>query len=452
MLQKPMISVRSTVERSLISMPISETDITHEPMETEFLRPGVFVAELDRPWLETPFALQGFLIEQPEQVTTLQALCRTVYIDRRRSVGEHYAAMIRDRDLSHRYPTDSTGLAFDEVVRLVRKPQLIEAGPRSYPDGETSLQSEMFHTAPVVQDVQQSFASLVDAVEAGAAFDFRHIGALVDEMAASLGRNPDALLWLTRLKSTDRYSYDHALDVSVMSMAFGRFLGLDQRMIGELGRAGLLQDIGKVRIPSDILAKTGPLTAAEWAVVREHVVDSLELLGGLQAVSKLILRTIIEHHERFDGSGYPRGLGGVRISLLSEITGLTDTYCAMTRHRVYAPARSSQNALETLSQQRGRAFREVIVDQFVQCVGLYPVGTLVELNSGEVAIVIQQNRVQREKPRLMILMTANKALIRRPAYVDLMDSPRSAEGGILRITHALPPNAYGIDPAELFLS
>ena len=432
-------------------MPHRKADITHEPVETEFLKLGIFVTELDRPWLETPFVLQGFLIDDAAQIIELQKLCRIVYVDRRRSVGDQFAAMIREREIVRAYPHCPADVAFHEVVRLLRHTHGLTVSDQR-PQADANLQAEMLYSAPIVEDVQQSLTALIATVDSGAVPDFAHIGLLVDDMAASVGRNPDALLWLTRLKSTDRYSYDHALDVSVMSMVFGRFLGLDQRMIGELGRAGLLQDIGKVRVPSAILSKAGTLSEAEWEIMRTHVVDSLELLAGQESVSKSVLRTIIEHHERFDGSGYPRGLGGVQISLLAEIAGLTDAYCAMTRHRAYHPARSSQSALETLCRLRGRAFREVIVDQFVQCVGLYPIGTLVELNTGEVAIVIQQNRVLREKPRLMILMSREKTLTRRPAYIDLIDPPKSPLSPPLRIVKALPPNAYGIDPAEFFLS
>jgi HD-GYP domain-containing protein (c-di-GMP phosphodiesterase class II) len=235
-------------------------------------------------------------------------------------------------------------------------------------------------------------------------------------------------------------------------MVFGRFLGLSRAEVKELGSAGLMQDIGKVHVPSEILSKTCALTPDELHVVQSHVTRSLELLIGQPGFSQSVLSIIAEHHERYDGTGYPQSLAGYRINLRSEMAGMVDTYCAMIRRRSYIDAVSSQKALEMLSRMRGTKFREVTVDQYVQCIGLYPVGTLVELASGEVGVVIQQNRVMREKPRLMVLMSADKTLKRRPTYIDLMLSPKADDGTPHRIVHALPSNAYGIDPAEFFLS
>ena len=427
-------------------------NLSHQPVEVEFLRLGVFVAELDRPWLGTPFLLQGFLIDDEAQIRQLQALCRLVYVDRRRSIGDQYVAMIRERD---RRRLALGALDDDEFLAVARRLRAgmadDEARRKARPLGETGLEEELLYSAPVIEDVQRTLATIRETISSGATVDLARVCDLVDELAAGVERNPDAMLWLTRLKATDQYSYDHAIDVSVLLMVFGRFLGLGRDAVGELGRAGLMQDIGKIHVSSDILAKEEPLSDVEFREIQSHVASSLELLVGQSGFSRTVLSIVAEHHERYDGSGYPRSIGLERISLAAEMSGLVDTYCAMTRDRVFSPAISSQGALEAICRLRDVKFRDAIVDQFVQCVGLYPIGTLVELNSAEVAIVIEQNRVLRERPRLMVLLSADKSLMSRPKYLNLMQSPVAPGGDPYRVVKALPPNAHGIDPAEFFL-
>jgi HD-GYP domain-containing protein (c-di-GMP phosphodiesterase class II) len=309
----------------------------------------------------------------------------------------------------------------------------------------------LLNSAPVIDDVHRTLEAIKSCLDSNGTLDLSRVRGLVEEMAAGVGRNPDAMIWLTRLKKTDQYSYDHAVDVSVHLMVFGRFLGLGNMSIEELGQAGLMQDIGKTQLDPEILAKPSALTDEEYLAVQSHVTSSLELLAGQTDFSPDVLGIVAAHHERHDGSGYPRRLDGDSIDLHSELAGLVDTYCAMTRHRVFSAAVSSQKALEMLSRMRGEKFREALVDQFVQCVGLYPIGTLVELNTGEVAVVIQQNQVRRLKPRLLVLLAQDKTLERRPRTLDLILDPTTPTGGEYRIKQALPSNAYGIDPTEFFL-
>jgi len=270
-------------------------------------------------------------------------------------------------------------------------------------------------------------------------------------MARSVERNPEAMIWLARLRSSDQYSYDHALDVSVHLMVFARFLGLSSKIIEQVGIAGLMQDIGKIDIPAEILNKPGNLTDEEYTLIQSHVASSLEMLLGQATFPNHVLEIVASHHERADGSGYPRRLKGERISFHGELAGLVDTYCAMTRDRAYGTAISSQKALEALIRTRGSKFRDPIVDQFIQCIGLYPIGSLVELNTGEVGVIIQQNQVRRLKPRLMILLGPDKSVERNPITLDLMMDPATPTGQPYRILHALPANAYGIDPGEFYL-
>lgn len=431
-----------------------ENNPSFEMIEVGELAVGMYVSELDRPWLGTPFLLQGFLIESAEEVSQLRHCCKTVLIDRRRCVGEHHADRRRENPPPRgggATPAKDDFLAVARYIHGHKGP--LKRSARTIPHGgQASLEEELLVSAPVIDDVHRTLQSLDEARKVLDSSNFDRIGDLVAEMASGVERNPDAMLWLTRLRVTDQYSYDHAVDVSVHSMIFGRYLGLGRMAIEFIGQAGLMQDIGKIRIDPEILGKPSALTDEEFRHVQAHVASSLELLEGQPQFSPETLKIVAEHHERYDGSGYPRQISGDAIHLHCELSGMVDTYCAMTRERAYSRALSSQNALERLFKMRGLKFRATLIDQFIQCLGLYPIGTLVELNSGEVGIVIQQNPVRRLRPRVLVLLAPDKTFERRPRSLDLMLDPPSPTGEPYRISTALPSDAYGIDPAEFFLN
>ena len=428
------------------------------------LQIGMFVSDLDRPWIETPFLMQGLLIESEAQLATLQQYCQQVTVDRSRSLGDAYAQRDHGQD-APRQPgclpvfqqvNDARPNDFAAICRHLRTEPVLRRyrySPDLNPaDQQSRLEAELLYSAPIIDDVKRTLKSIRDAIISTEAVSLNEISQQVTEMARSVERNPEAMIWLARLRSSDQYSYDHALDVSVHLMVFARFLGLTVKVIEEVGLAGLMQDIGKIDIPTEILNKPDNLTDDEYLQVQSHVASSLEMLLGHAVFPTHLLEVVASHHERADGSGYPRRLKGERIAFHGELAGVVDTYCAMTRDRAYGTAISSQRALEALIQLRGTKFREPVVDQFIQCIGLYPIGSLVELNTGEVGVVIQQNQVRRLKPRLIIVLGPDKSIERHPITLDLMMDPPTPTGETYRIMHALPANAYGIDPGEFYLA
>lgn len=435
-----------------------------EVIPTQQVEKGMFVLELDRPWLETSFLLQGFLVEDDEQIAELKKCCATVTIDRSRSVGLHYVGEKHEKIQSRRMTSDSSPQVvihegredFHFVLRKLRDEPPKRRPDRKPPaiygiDQQSRLEEELLYSAPIVDDVKQKLQSIRESLDSNISGDIREVVGLVAEMAEAVERNPDAMIWLARLRSTDEYSYDHAVDVSVHIMVLARFLGLPAKTVEMLGKVGLMQDIGKINLPDTLLGKAEVLTTEELALVQSHVASSIEILAKQQDFSFEVLAIVGSHHERFDGSGYPRRIEGEKISLHAELAGLTDTYCAMTRKRSYRAAVSNQQAMESLIGMRGTKFRAPIVDQLIQCLGLYPIGSLVELNSGEVGVVIQQNAVRRLKPRVMVLLNADKSVERRPRTLDLIMEPAAANGEIYHIVRSLPMNAYGINPADFYL-
>lgn len=435
-------------------------------------RIGMFVVELDRPWIGTPFLLQGFLIDDDRTLEQLRECCRFIFIDRSRSVGEHYAAAQDDAGTPHpgraarRQAVTAAGpgaggnpLSFLEALALVRKGGLDAAAARRLA-GEAvanrpethSVERELVRASPLIAQTEAVFEQVIADVRENRKPDIIQVTECVDDMLQSVKRNPDALLWLIRLKKYDRYSYHHALDVTVHLMVFAHSMGFSEDGATVLGVAGMMQDVGKIRLPERVLQKAGRLSRIEMEIAKSHVEYSTQIILQDPHPMPGLVDIVSRHHERIDGSGYPAGLRDGAIGLRAEMAGLVDTFCAMTSKRAYDEPLSTQRALEALIRQRDIKFSANVVDGFIQCIGLYPAGTLVELNSGEIAVVIAQNRVRRMQPRVLVLLCADKTPNHHPPTLDLLYSPLTPAGEPYRILRALPTGAHGIDPSEFYLS
>jgi len=428
------------------------------------LKIGMFVAEPDCAWTELPFALQGFVISSPKQVDVFRSKCRFVYIDRTRSLNDQYHEAKREFD------RPLLGAAFShqskpEPVARVKRPPLFAVSQASeqlqfrrqrflgflrQQDGSEyarELAGELDYIEPRFDDFQNALQNTFQHVVAEQQFDLRSVREGLHDISGSLKRNPDALMWLLRLRRIDQYSFDHAVDVGVYLLLLGNHVGWRGQKLIELGMAGLLQDVGKSQLPPELLVKTDALGSEEQALIRSHVASSLEILYAHAHLPSEVLVTVSRHHERWDGSGYPRGLKFEQIGLAAEMAGLVDSFCAMLKNKPYRGALGHQGALEEIYEQRNRLFNPALMEQFVQCVGLYPIGTLLELESGEVGVVIQQNRVQRSRPRILLLLEKDKSPVPGYKVVDL----RAAASQKLRVAKTLPPDAYGLSADDYYL-
>ena len=428
------------------------------------LKIGMFVAEPDCAWTELPFALQGFVISRPEQVDVFQKKCRFVYIDRSRSLNEHFQALNHGKSA----PLKSlpfggqaadfepgprhTGGVFDmqdaATKRKVRRRRFLDfLHKQDDTEHARALAHELIYIEPRFDDLQGALQRTFQAISAEKQIDMNSVREGVRDMSGSLRRNPDALLWLLRLRRQDQYSFDHAMDVSVNLLMLGTHIGWRGMRLLELGMAGMLQDVGKVQLPAEVLAKTEPLNADERELIKSHVASSLEILIGQANLPPEVLLIVSRHHERWDGSGYPQGLKLKGLGLAAEMAGLVDSFCAMLKNKPYRPALGHQEALEELYKLRDQKFSPALMEQFVQCVGLYPIGTLVELSSGEVGVVILQNRVQRSRPRILVMLDANKQEVRGYHVIDLHEEAHRN----CRVTRALPHDAYGLASHDYYL-
>ena len=418
------------------------------PLTSARLRTGLYVSRLDRPWTDTPFLFQGFVIENDEQLETLRRLCKVVYVEVSRTEAEELTrAPVEVRPEPEPKPVQTPDL----LIELTRDPAAYAA--RTPVRDPTPLKTELSLAETTSGEAKRVVGSVFENLKRGGVLDVPQLQTVVGSMVDSVFRNRDAMGWLARMKNTDDYLYNHSLATSVWALAFGRHLGLDRDMLKAIGTGAMLLDVGKTRLAAELLRKPDKPSPAEWQLIRQHVEQGLELLRATPGLDPRILTMVATHHERLDGSGYPHGLKGDDIPLLGRIAAIVDSYDAMVTERCYAPARSAYDAVRELKQLGGSAFPAQLVELFIQAVGVFPTGTLVELNTGEVGVVIGQNRFRRLRPEVMLILDAQKNVRTEFTTVDLLTCEENSgnQEPALWIRRGLERGAFGIDPAEYFL-
>ena len=395
------------------------------------LKPGMYVAELDRPWTETPFKFQGFVLERAEQIEVLQKYCKKVFVDPDRS--EQMAGL-----------PEQTLAPMRSAVDLSRTKVAKHAE-------QTAVQDEF---AVAIRKHAATAAALMEAVltplKAGGTLDAGRISEAVHGVTESVLRNPDAMLLFTQLREKSGYAHSHALDSSVYMIVFGRFLEMSRDDIGLLSHLGLLQDIGKVRLPNALIEKRDRLSVEEFELAKKHVEYSAAILRETPGLPAQLADLALLHHERHDGSGYPGKLRGKEIGLIGSIGAIVDTFDALTARRPYAEPVAPSTALSMLYKWRGTFFDPFLVEQFIRCIGIFPIGSTVELNSGETGIVIAQNLEKRLQPRVMVIRDAAGNPLRPQKLIDLSRGPKVASGEPYRIKRTLEYGRIPVTAENLF--
>lgn len=425
-------------------------------LATEKLTEGMYVAELDRPWTETPFLFQGFIIKSSEEVSKLQEYCEHVFIDVERGsapsdqdMGMYIPSGARAVPDAKRAPANAKDKRSPGSVKEI--PPAPIPPPKVHYQVQVDVEEELEAAKEAHKVVTDQVSSVLDDVRVGNKAQISELKRAVVQMEESILRNPDAFMWLRRLKSKDSYTYAHCIDASVLAIAFGRQLGMPRGQIQTLALGALMFDMGKMKLPEELLSKPEALTDDEFTLMKKHVGFSVEIMRETKGVSEYSIEMAATHHERFDGSGYPNGTSGGDIPLLGRVAGIVDFFDAVTSERPYAQARSPHEAIRDLYALRNTAFQDELIEQFIQTLGAYPVGTLVELSNGEAGIVIGQNRVRRLRPKVMVVLNSNKKPLQIAPTRDLMVETTADDGSALDIVKALEPGAYGIDPDEFYL-
>lgn len=386
---------------------------------------GMFVGQLDRPWIGTPFLYQGFVVRTTQELEDLRQYCREVYIDTEKA------------DVSVARPAGGAPI-----------PGLPGTGRAQHRES-VAVEAEWPKAREALEGAHAVLGDVFESVRVRKLLDAGQARSAVGNMTQSMLRNPDALMLFAAMRKRGGYQLERAMDVSVYMIAFARFLGMDEADIERAGHVGLLQDIGMLDVPQAMLLKVTRLEPAEYKIIRGHVARGREILSGASGLPAEVAQIAALHHERYDGSGYPGGLKGDALGVIGAMAGVVDTFDALTVKRPYAEAMSPSNALNLLFRMRGRSFQPQLVEQFIRCIGYFPVGSVVELNSGEIAVVVAQNVEQRLQPKVMVVRDARGQPLRPQKFLNLAKLPKATEDEPYRIRRTLEFGRAGVSVAEV---
>jgi len=379
------------------------------------LRVGMWVNKLDRDWLDTPFLMQGFQIESMADIETVARFSQHVWVDTQEDQWVDYNGK--------------------EAVKAQRNAKVYI--------NSVSTQAENKKILGVYREARRITKSLLDEARLTSVINTQQAKETVNECVHSVLRNSDALMWLSKIRQQDEYTSEHCLNVCILAIAFGRQLGYPEETLADLGICGLLHDVGKMKVPLEILNKPGPLTAEEKKIMDRHTIYGRNMLMSAGSGAAQAVDVAWTHHEKLNGEGYPRRLNAVSISRFTRIISIVDAFDAMSADRCYKPAMSSTQALKIIYDNRGSHFDEELAEQFLKTVGLYPPGSLVELVNGQAGLVIETNQQYRQLPKIILLRDQFKEPIKEK-IVDLAQIEKGKLGRDYLIKEVHIDGTFGI--------
>lgn len=309
------------------------------------------------------------------------------------------------------------------------------------PQTAVSFDAELAVASKIHAQGKEIQQQLLDSVVTGLPMDISIPEEFSREIVDSIDRNPDALLCLTKIREKDDYLLEHSLNVAILLANFGQYIGLSEKETHELSLSGFLHDIGKIKIPDEILHKPGRLTDEEMDVMRDHVVLGIEAIEKMRIPAHMV-RTVGEHHERLDGKGYPFAKSAGDISLQGRMIAIVDVYDALTADRVYKPGMPSQKALKILLQDTPHKYDKELVQRFIKCIGIYPVGSLVKLDNDTIAMVVKHNERDPLKPVVKVFYSLSGNHYLAPKDVNLIKSNVSVVSAALASEYKIDFNAF----------
>jgi putative nucleotidyltransferase with HDIG domain len=378
---------------------------------------GMYIHALCGNWIDHPFWKERFLLSDPQDILRIQ----------RSAIDAVMIDTDKGRDVVVEPPVEPTAPVQDCASVGVKR---------------VAMDVEMSKAFIICTRAKAAVTSMFNDARMGLAINTQESEALVDEIAESVIRNPYALISLSRLKSSDEYTYMHSVAVCALMMALARQMDLPGSWVREAGIAGLMHDIGKMSIGSDILNKPGRLTDPEYAAMRLHPEGGVKILQQSGVLHAGAYDVCLHHHEKFDGSGYPFGLQGEQISILSRMAAICDVYDAITSERPYKKAWGPAHSIREMASWTGH-FDEQVFQAFVRTVGIYPIGALVRLQSQRIGVVVDQDEKSLLKPKVMMILSARTKMQLERKVIDL--SRFGEEDKIIRIESAKEWNLGDID-------
>ena len=405
----------------------------------------MYISELDRPWVESPFLFQGFELTSREEVAQLRQHCKYVYIDI--DLGLDITPKRMNKAATARMRIISEEEA--KIKREVNALTAVSQGPDGRPVyvDKVSFEREIPRAKKIESQTRILLRTTLEEVHKGNNINIPLAEKVVGNMVESVVRNPDALVCLSQLKDVSEYTALHSIRTCILALTFGRHLVLPKEELNLLGTGMLLHDIGMAKLPQEILDKPAALTVEEFELIQKHIPWGLEVVEQSGGIPAGALEIIEQHHERNDGSGYMGKRKADLIGYWGAIGAVVDVYDAITSKRLHSEPLSAEEALKRMYEWRQQDFRADLVEEFIKCMGIYPIGSLVELSTEAVGVVITINRARRLKPKVVLLLTANKKPLSRKVVADLAEH-KDSRGKELKIKCVLPAGSYDINPMD----
>jgi len=394
-------------------------------IDVKDLQIGMYVSKLDRPWLETSFMFQGFELKTTEDIKEVQRQCSYVYIDKAKQ---------------------------NKTIKITSRNTAYSKGwlEKKIPPAKKSNFTQEFTAAESVYKKSSGLVkSFMEEVALGRAINVEIAKKAVSECVQSIINSPDALMWLTQLKNRDEYTSQHSMNVCILAIALGRQIDLPERELEDVGLCGMMHDMGKMKIPLEVLNKPGSFEPEELAMMQSHPTIGWKLLMSSSGMPGCVIDAAYGHHERLDGKGYPRGLTEERIHPYTRIVTIADMYDAIASDRVYKNGKTHLEAINIMTKASGNQLDAGLVLKFIESLGIYPPGNIVEMTNGEVAVVIETNTVKKLKPKITMLLNEDKKRV-KPRLVDLAKMDLDASGKGYGIKRMVRPEEYNVDINMLY--
>jgi len=392
----------------------------HVKIEVADLRVGMFVVELDKPWEESSFMFQGLEIKSASDIQSVQKECAHVWVDY--------------DEFSLKKPDNSS----DDAPKA-------SAGVGSADQGVT-VEDEFAAAKEVHSLASEAVSTLFEEIRLGAEVDGGKVKQAVNGCVDSILRNPDASVWLTRIQAKHEATAQHSLNVAALSIVMAKAAGMSQREMEDVGVCGMLHDVGKTSISTEVLSKSGKLDEDERQEMQKHTRYGRDILLSTKSVMSGAADVAHSHHEREDGTGYPRNLNSESIPVFAKIVAIAEAYDTITTKQTYRAARSPSEALQELYSLRGKQFDEDMVIKFIDAVGIFPPGSIVELLNGEIGIVLA-NTADKLRPRVIVILDEAKEPVQQ-MVVDLSQMETDNNGNVYQIKTTLSDGSFGIDVAD----
>lgn len=416
------------------------------------LKLGMYVVNLDRPWVDTPFLFQGFNIKSAVDIADLKKYCEYVFVDEelstvtipKRSLKNNFKINSKNNPniiaTASRFPLNRSS----KIVTKITNEAVLQISPT-----DVEFKKQLQQAMSLRQTTHSYIKNAITRVYSGKDIDVKKAKGFVTDLAENVVQNPTALMWLTLLKNKDEYTSIHSLNVCILALCFGRSIGLSKLQLVELGLGALLHDIGKLKVPLEVLNKPGKLTSEEYQVMKKHTVFGYDLLKNHNELCLDSLAVIKNHHERLDGHGYPNKLQEHQIGFYPKLVSIVDVYDAISSKRVYHEQITPYDAVNYIYHQQRGSFDLKLVEQFIKYLGIYPIGSTVELNTGQVGIVMSFDDKSRLSPTVLLVLNENKQFYEKYKYCNLAKTLLSIDGNHTHIETVINPDRYGIKVSDI---